>query len=265
MTSWIAHTRAMIAGMKERQHIEARADLSSSRIDLRFELLLIALLLCGCGSNESRDVPLNVVDPPEITPALEKLLNENDGQFDEAEQMLVTSFRSPGYHSRIKSGTRVHPTRESLIYALGLLQRNRSRDVERAENIIQCILSLQDSDPDSPTFGVWPWLLEEPLAEMESPDPNWANFCGSQLAHILVEHHMHLSSELQESMRASLRRAVQAIQRRDVQPGYTNIAILGGSVCVVAGELLGDAERLAAAVRVVGQRDGGQATGRRSL
>jgi hypothetical protein len=255
----------MIADMKERQHIEARADLSSSRIDLRFELLLIALLLCGCGSNESRDVPLNVVDPPEITPALEKLLNENDGQFDEAEQMLVTSFRSPGYHSRIKSGTRVHPTRESLIYALGLLQRNRSRDVERAENIIQCILSLQDSDPDSPTFGVWPWLLEEPLAEMESPDPNWANFCGSQLAHILVEHHMHLSSELQESMRASLRRAVQAIQRRDVQPGYTNIAILGGSVCVVAGELLGDAERLAAAVRVVGQRDGGQATGRRSL
>jgi len=62
---------------------------------------------------------------------------------------------------------------------------------------------------------------------------------------MLMEHADKLPGELQVAMRKSLRHAVRAIRRRNVGPGYTNIAVLGGSVCVVAGEFFDDAELLA--------------------
>jgi hypothetical protein len=210
-------------------------------------LAAFAAMLAGSGCDSS--VPPNpsvpAVKPPKFSSVLQTLLDENDQQYDADAQMLMTDFRSPGYHTRITSGTAVHPTRESLIYALALLQRNAAGDTDRAVAIIRKVISLQDTDSASKTYGVWPWLLEEPLAEMESPDLNWADFCGSQIAHILMEHPAKLPDDFQESMRASLRHAVRAIRRRNVKPGYTNIAVLGGSVCVVAGELFGDADLLA--------------------
>ena len=36
--------------------------------------------------------------------------------------------------------------------------------------IIGKVLSLQDTDPSSKTYGIWPWLLEEPLEQMSPPD-----------------------------------------------------------------------------------------------
>jgi hypothetical protein len=106
------------------------------------------------------------------------------------------------------------------------------------------VLRLQDTDPASETCGVWPWVLEEPLAEMESPDFNWADFCGAQLVQMLVQHCPQLPANLQGQMRDSLRLAANAIRRRDVGPGYTNIAIIGGSVCAASGELLKDEDLL---------------------
>lgn len=175
-----------------------------------------------------------------MSSALQKLTADGDQHYDADARMLVTQFRSPGYHTRIASGTPVHPTRESLIYALGLLQRNAAGDTSRAAQIVRRVVDLQDTDPKSKTYGVWPWLLEEPLSEMKSPDLNWADFCGSQLVHILREHPRKLPAELRTTMRESVRHAVAAIRRRNVSPGYTNIAILGGVVCVAAGELLSD-------------------------
>lgn len=158
--------------------------------------------------------------------------------------MLRVEFKSPGYHSRLASGTFVHPTRESLVYALALLQRNADGDADRAAAVIGRVLALQDTDPASPTYGVWPWHLEEPLSEMTDPDLNWADFCGAHLAHLLVEHADSLPADLKAAMHDSLRHAARAIRNRDVQPGYTNIAILGGGVCAVAGELLDDPDLL---------------------
>jgi hypothetical protein len=187
---------------------------------------------------------VHTVKPPEISPALKALLDENDQRYDADEQMLEIVYRSPGYHTHIASGTPVHRTRASLIYSLALLQRNEARDADRAADVIRKVISLQDTNPSSKTYGVWPWQLEEPLAEMESPDLNWADFCGSQIAHMLVEQSDKLPADLQDSMRQSLRHAVRAIRRRNVGPSYTNIAVLGGGVCVVSGELLDDADLL---------------------
>ena len=106
------------------------------------------------------------------------------------------------------------------------------------------VVELQDSDSESEAFGVWPWLLEEPIAEMTPPDLNWADFCGAPLAHILIQHADMLSPETRQHTEDALRSAAAAIRKRDVGPGYTNIAVLGGGVCAAAGELFSDDEML---------------------
>ena len=161
------------------------------------------------GESEPVDSPLAV------------LLAYYDKHYDSARQMLRVEFSSSGYHSKISPGAQVHPTRESLIYALALLQRGAVDDVDRATAIVRRILRLQDVDPTSPTCGIWPWHLEEPLKEMAAPDFNWADFCGVQIAHVLVEHSDQLTPDLDRDMRRSLRHAAEAIRRRNVGPGYT--------------------------------------------
>ncbi len=199
---------------------------------------LLAVIWIGCS-------PTNSGNSPRVDSVPTLLLEYYDQHFDATHQMLLFEFDSPGYHSQVAADTPVHPTRESLIYALALLQRNAEADAARAANILRKVLDLQDIDSASETYGIWPWLLEEPLGQMAAPDFNWADFCGAQIAHILVEHSGLLSPDLRQRMRSSLRHAAQAIRKRDVGPGYTNIAILGGGVCAVAGELLNDPELLA--------------------
>lgn len=196
-----------------------------------------AALVCfaasiGCRSRTAPDIA--------PSPALSEQLDHDDPLYDDAASMLRVAFDSPGYHSRIESGAPVHPTRESLVYALALLQRGRPADVQRATAIVRRVLPLQDVDPESETYGVWPWLLEEPLDAMSSPDLNWADFCGATIAQIIVRHSAQLSDDVVDQLKSSLERAAQAIRKRDVGPSYTNIAVMGGGVCVIAGEILND-------------------------
>ncbi|MHB8902948.1 MAG: hypothetical protein ACYC6Y_29660, partial [Thermoguttaceae bacterium] len=162
------------------------------------------------------------------------------GGYSDEHQMLGMPFHSPGYHSQIAEGTWVHPTRQSLAYAVALVDRGDSKDLERAEKIIRKVLTLQVTDPGHPYYGIWPWLLEEPVDKMSPPDRNWADFLGAQIAVLLKEYPERLPGGLVEAMRTSLRHAAVEIRKRDVQPNYTNIAIMGGGVCAAAGELLGD-------------------------
>lgn len=181
----------------------------------------------------------------EIDPDLETYLAYCAGNYSETHQMLGTKFQSPGYHSTVPGGTWVHPTRQSLGYAVALLARGTPADVDRAEKIIAKVLSLQDTNPSNKTYGIWPWLLEEPLPEMSPPDWNWADFLGAQLAVALTDYRERLSGEIEKTMREALGHAGRAIRKRNVQPGYTNIAIMGGGVCAAAGEILDDPELLA--------------------
>ena len=152
-------------------------------------------------------------------------------------RMLGLSWKGPDYHTRVPQGAWVHPTRESLDYALRLL---RSGETELAAAVVGKVLSLQDTDPTSETYGIWPWLLEEPLAEMDPPDWNWADFCGARLAQLLVEHPGDLPEDLVRDARTALGHAAASIFRRNVGPGYTNIAVMGAGVTLAAGELLGE-------------------------
>lgn len=154
--------------------------------------------------------------------------------------MLGQRFTSPGYHTRVPTGAWVHPTISSLEYAVLLLRCDDEPSWRRASDIFSRVVGMQDTNSASPTYGLWPYVLEEPLSAMSPPDRNWADFCGGRLAEALREHPDRLDESLVQQMRDSLGHAAWRIFRDNIRPHYTNIAIMGGVVCAAAGELLGD-------------------------
>lgn len=150
--------------------------------------------------------------------------------------MIRRPFSSPGYHTTLKGGD-VHPTRDSLSYAVALLDTGDPELLARAEATLRRVIALQDQNPDSKTYGIWSWFLEEPLDKMSPPDWNWADFCGVQLLQVALDHRHRLAPDLAVQVDAAIKHAARSIQRRNVGPGYTNIAIMGAYVTLVAAEL----------------------------
>ena len=169
---------------------------------------------------------------------LNQALTEVHPQYDPTEKMLRRPLASPGYHTTLKRGL-VHPTRDSLAYAVALLDTADPTWVPRAEDILRRVIGLQDQNSESKTYGIWSWFLEEPLEQMSPPDWNWADFCGVQLLQVARDHRHRLAADLQMALDTAIKHAVRSIQRRNVGPGYTNIAIMGTYVTLVAAELYG--------------------------
>jgi len=168
---------------------------------------------------------------------LERALASWHGQYNPAEQMVRRPFSSPGYHTTLTGGF-VHPTRDSLNYALGLLDTGKPEHLERATAIVRRVVSLQDTDPARRTYGIWSWFMEEPLDQMSPPDWNWADFNGVTLLQIARDHRARLPADVARAVEASIVHAARSIQKRNVGPHYTNIAIMGTYVTLFAGELL---------------------------
>ena len=168
---------------------------------------------------------------------LEKFLAAKDAAYDPTLCLVGEKLASPGYHTTLENGTWVHPTREGLEYAVALLREGSEARVKRARDIIAKILSLQDRDPVSPTYGIWSWYAGEPLTQMSPPDWNWADFQGLRLAEIITEHAGKVV-DLHDAIREALFHASGSIYRRNVNAGYTNISVMGSIVTALAGEIL---------------------------
>lgn len=168
-------------------------------------------------------------------------LSAQDKRYDAKERMIRRPFSSPGYHTTLKGGF-VHPTRESLTYAVALLDSGEPHRLAPAEDILRRVIALQDKNPSSRTYGIWSWFMEEPLSEMSPPDWNWADFCGVQLLQVAIDHKHRLPPGLAEQVKESILHAARSIKRRNVGPGYTNIALMGTYVTLVAGELFNQPE-----------------------
>jgi len=171
---------------------------------------------------------------------LQQQIDAQESNFDSEENLLGSRFHSIGYHSRIPSDTWVHETRTNIYYALALLELGGAEQCERAAAVIRNVLSFQVTDSYDPAYGIWPWLCEEPVPMMAPPDWNWADFVGAALCHMLVERRDRLDGALASGISAALERAAWSIFRRNVQPGYTNIAIMGAAVTGCAGEVFGN-------------------------
>jgi len=109
---------------------------------------------------------------------------------------------------------------------------------KRAFDIIEKTISLQDTVKSSPTCGVWPYYMEEPLATKKSPvDYNWADFNGVSLLDIYMDHQAEIPERLKPVIQKSIILASRSIQKRNVGPGYTNIAIMGTYVTYLTAHL----------------------------
>lgn len=75
---------------------------------------------------------------------------------------------------------------------------------------------------------------------MSPPDWNWADFCGKELLQVTLDHSERISSELLKKVKEGIFHASHSIIRRNMGPGYTNIAIMGTYVTLVAGQILKD-------------------------
>ncbi|MCL5281819.1 MAG: hypothetical protein M1376_18130 [Planctomycetes bacterium] len=164
-----------------------------------------------------------------------RALEKEDRNYDPSAQMLRTPYSSPGYHTTLQGGF-VHSTRSSLDYAVALLDSGDPERLKRAELVLRRVIALQDQEPNSRTYGIWSWFLEEPLDKMSPPDWNWADFCGTQLLQVAIDHMDRLAEDLRPKVRDSILHAARSIVRRNVGPGYTNIALMGTYVTLVAGE-----------------------------
>ncbi|WYL92739.2 MAG: hypothetical protein HEQ35_01720 [Gloeotrichia echinulata IR180] len=172
---------------------------------------------------------------PKQLERLNKALEWRHKQYDPVEKMLRVPFSSPGYHTQLTGGM-VHPTKNSLDYAVALLDTQDETYRKRAEDILRRIIALQDQNPNSKTYGIWSWYLEEPLAKMSPPDWNWADFLGTQLLQVSLYHRHRLAPDLAKKLDQAIVHAARSIQRRNVSLGYTNIAIMGTYVTLVTAE-----------------------------
>ena len=176
---------------------------------------------------------------------IENALKKLDADFDEKEMMLTAKVGDEyHYHTNTRSMT-VHQTRESLDYAELLLEdqsANRDKSAERALKIIERVLPLQETDLKSQYSGLWSYYLEEPLAKMSPPDPNWADFNGEHLLLIYHRHAARLPEKLKTDIAKSIGLAAGYIMRRPLTMHYTNIAAKGTHVTLGAAELLNDAK-----------------------
>ncbi|MBD3181951.1 hypothetical protein GF312_06655 [Candidatus Poribacteria bacterium] len=170
-----------------------------------------------------------------------KALEGRHKSYDPKEKMVGYPYSRGTYHYHTGyRGDVVHPTRNSLEYAVACLDSGDDELFQRGTEIIQRVIGLQDTDANSRTFGIWSWYLEEPLDVMDAPDFNWADFCGVQLLQAVLRHGDRFSDELYEKIKTAVLNAAYSIKKRNVGPGYTNIAIMGTYVSLVAGDLYDD-------------------------
>lgn len=169
---------------------------------------------------------------------LAAVLAYGDAVYDPAVGLLREWSNPNPIHTRI-GDTYAHRYVPSGYYALALLEAGRIAD---AEVVLTALVSGQDVDVDSATYGLWGYFAEEPVAAMVPPDWNQADFNGRTLAVALLRHGARLSGDVMERARSAVKHASASIRRRDVHLDYTNIAVKGTFVTAAAGQLLGDPE-----------------------
>jgi hypothetical protein len=154
--------------------------------------------------------------------------NYGDLNFDPDANLL-------GTHSKSPPNKKSHSTRESTYYAYGLLLTGDPADLARAQAILRRVVTLQDKNPGSPTYGAFNWNAEDPPQDLNS-----AAFVGLTLADVLAldKKHPCLDADLRGEVEESVRLAVQEIMKRNCNAGYTNIALLSTALAAAGEKLL---------------------------
>jgi len=170
---------------------------------------------------------------------IRKSIAGQHAKYDVQAKMLTKVINGYNYHTDAVTGT-FHEVRSSFGYAVSLLDLGDEQYRARAFDIIEKTITLQDQDPASKSCGVWPYYMEEPLATKKTPiDYNWADFNAVSLLDVWMGHQNDIPVGLKEKIKNAIILAAKAIQKRNVGPSYTNIAIMGTYVTYVTSHLFG--------------------------
>jgi hypothetical protein len=168
---------------------------------------------------------------------LAESLKDTHDKYDPEVKMLTKTLDGYNYHTDASSGV-FHEVRSSFSYAVSLLDLGDKQYTQRAFDLIEKGISLQDQNPDSKSCGVWPYYMEEPLATKKAPiDYNWADFVSVSLLEVWMGHQDEIPDRLKPIIKNALILAAKSIQKRNVGPGYTNIAIMGTYVTYMVSNL----------------------------
>jgi hypothetical protein len=172
----------------------------------------------------------------------DQILERRNHEYNHILHLLRVPF-SPRYsHPILKfffKYYKVHSTRDSLHYAISLLKTEDPTMELRAQKILYRLLSLQITNNTSPCYGIWPKYWEEMISGIFRPDLNWADFLGSYLLLVVLQFHQKLPSDLLTQIDRAIIHAARAIQQRNIDLNYTNIAVRGIYVTLVAAETYG--------------------------
>lgn len=210
---------------------------------IKYISLIVLLFIANSMAAQQKNtilIPVSLSDQ-EIAVVL-KEIEKTDAKYDPAVH-LVRSTQSVHYHSDVKVETKIHSTMASFNYAVALLDSRKPEFRERAFDVLRAAIALQDQNPGSKTYGVWPYSLEEPLPTKKTPaDRNWADFCAVPIISILNNHNDILPSDLKNGTQNALLLAAKEIRMRDVRPDYTNISLMGLYVCYMTADKYNDSD-----------------------
>jgi hypothetical protein len=166
---------------------------------------------------------------------------EEDFKSYDAKTGLITKnvdCRVNGYHSKAY-GYYSHVA-DNFCFAGAVLLTGYEKYYDIAKGIINKLCDVQDTNPNSETYGLWSYYYEEPLDKMIAPDWNWADFCGKWLVSVIKKCPEILGDELLKKTKNAIKHSAYCSMKRNVDPGYTNIAIMSSMHIIVASDILGD-------------------------
>jgi rhamnogalacturonyl hydrolase YesR len=207
---------------------------------MRYITTLIAYFILSSCTSVYNDgyvayAPVKLTEEEKQT--VRRTVEELEERYDPERKMLTSKLNGWNYHTDATSGT-FHHVRGSFEYALALLDLDDAQYRQQAFDIIEKTISLQDADTTSKSCGVWPYFEEEPLATKKSPiDYNWADFNAVTLLDIYTGHKDKLPPALSKKIEEAIVLAAKSIQKRNIGPDYTNIAIMGAYVTYFVSHL----------------------------
>lgn len=168
-----------------------------------------------------------------------ELIDREAAQFD-ARAGMVTRVREQdrvhGYHSDL-SGV-VHDLKATSCFAVCALVMQREDLYHAAIQGLSRVCDVQDRNPESVTYGLWPYFAEQNLVQMTAPDFNWANFIGMDLIAACLLCADKLPVALIQRLHSAIEGAAACTIKRNVGEDYTNISLVGGLTLICAGEIL---------------------------
>ncbi len=118
-------------------------------------------------------------------------------------------------------------TRGTMFYALGLLQRGREEDTERACTAIRSVCKQQYVAPGMKYHGTFSRSdREQPPADGGDFDPNWREFIGLSMILALEQCGDSIDEITRQALLDALRNACEGAYERNVAWRYTNISLM---------------------------------------